>query len=41
MNEMSGLINRLKKEQNAIILAHTYTHPEVQEIADFVGDSYG
>lgn len=32
-------IRRLKKEKNAIILAHYYTLPEVQEIADFVGDS--
>lgn len=32
-------INRLKREHNAIILAHYYTLPEVQDIADFIGDS--
>lgn len=32
-------INRLRKEKNAIILAHYYTNGDVQDIADFVGDS--
>ncbi len=33
-------INQLKKERNAVILAHYYVRDEVQEIADYVGDSF-
>ncbi len=38
-NELSSEINELRKKHNAVILAHYYQDPEIQDIADFVGDS--
>lgn len=41
MQEIVEKIKNLKQERNAVILAHNYQIPEVQDIADFVGDSLG
>lgn len=37
--ELRRRIEALKREKRAVILAHYYTRPEVQQIADFLGDS--
>ena len=38
--DLKEKVLQLKKERNAIIVAHYYQRPEIQEIADVVGDSY-
>ena len=41
MSKLQKKLNKLKKEKNAVILAHNYQPAEVQKAADYVGDSFG
>jgi quinolinate synthase len=40
-SELQNAVRRLAQERDAVILAHNYQVPEVQDVADFVGDSLG
>ena len=39
--DLAAEVLRLKRQRNAIILAHNYQVPEIQDVADYVGDSLG
>ncbi|MCX7887014.1 MAG: quinolinate synthase NadA [Verrucomicrobiae bacterium] len=41
MNELAEKLLRLKRDRNAVILAHNYQSGDIQDLADFVGDSLG